>query len=100
MTLSPAMDTLTPGRLVTRSVLELESAIPDQVISNVRPPLIALTVTLYREAKGDIRNLLFRPLCLLGDVLDNVPVMIARAERHSGVMTGKILPQDLLCGAL
>src|SRR6188474_489259 len=57
------------------------------------------TITGVRELcqRNDFgRNFFFRFFYTLGNVLDDVAIVIARAESHSGVMTTRILSQQLL----
>ena len=44
--------------------------------------LVALSMTLDSQSQSDVRNFFFETFRSLGDMLDNVPVMITRAERH------------------
>ena len=53
-----------------------------------------------RQRQHFARDLFFRPLHPLCDVLDDVAIVIARPERHRRVVAARILPQKLFRGAL
>src|SRR5687767_3295651 len=100
MTLSPAIYPLSSRWLVARRFFELLPAFTYQVVADVRPGLVTLSVALHGEPQGDVGDLFFRLLRALGDVLDDVPVMVARSEQHLRVVPGKILSEDFLRRAL
>src|SRR6478672_4941829 len=99
MPLSPAVDPFSRRRRVADSVLENPATLVDQEIPDVRVTRVARIGELRQidYLAGDFFFRLFYPL---GDVLDDMTIVVARAEGHRGVVPARILTKQLLRCAL
>src|SRR5438445_13395611 len=99
MPLRPAVDPFSRRRRVAESSFENPPSFVDQEIADVRVTSVA-RAGKFRQRDDLARNFFLRPLHSLGDVLDNVPIVIARAERHRRVVAAWVLAKELSGRAL
>src|SRR5687768_6905144 len=96
MPLDPAIYSFAWRRCVANLLLQDYAAFLDEKVPDVR----VSRVGERRQRERFRGNLFLRPLYPFCDVLDNVAVMVACAERHRRVVPARILPQELFSRAL
>src|SRR5437762_9113045 len=95
MPLRPAVQPFARWRSISDPAFQNPTSFVDQEIADVRMAGIARSGKLC-QLEDLTRDFLFRPLDPLRDVLDDVPIVVARSESHRRVVAAWILAKQLL----